>query len=471
MKQFPLIDIARRRFFIKSLLWMMLLTSPYSSTLGQIMNNLPKNSSVPFIEPPMPDDFEGLTIFCNFAQSPNYQHTIWQCLLTQQPSTFMNEAVTGSIQWQSNWIIPITTDGKLASVDSSDAFHNLVAAGKVSAIGTILAINNQNEWVALPLAGPPSAYTDNHLFYFIRPSSSGPLEYDVKMIIKNNLSIIGTWGMENKTWLISQRLPTRGIPFSSFILFDQTGNRINHYDLKEFHIRLGTIISRNGDIIHWGIPADHRRDKTLILCQSPDLKVITQATIDHPPDQQLIGLALPNDKVLLLRTEVKDNHPVLTGWIIHPEKDCQTQAWGTILLPSHFDYQPIITWLKQAIILPTGEVVIFYTQQWDVRNIDFERSPSREITRASLWALKFNPLSQQIIWDRLVISSEDPASEAFSINLTDNTIEPSMARDPGLSLAYLPNLDQIWINPTFPQDRERLKYFPYQPRIYRLDIK
>ena len=114
-------------------------------------------------------------------------------------------------------------------------------------------------------------------------------------------------------------------------------------------------------------------------------------------------------------------------------------------------------------VTPEGEVIAFYAQQWDIRNILFEVRRPEEETRANLWAIKFNPRQpKDIIWDKFVISSFYPASEAFSAN---------PHQDQRFSMAFFPEMMQIWLHPMVYKSQETPEYYPAEPRIYRLDIK
>ncbi len=108
-------------------------------------------------------------------------------------------------------------------------------------------------------------------------------------------------------------------------------------------------------------------------------------------------------------------------------------------------------------------MIAFYAQQWDIRNILFEVRRPEEETRANLWAIKFNPRQpKNIIWDKLVISSIDPASEAFSAN---------PHQDQRFSMAFFFDLQEIWIHPMVYKNPQAPEYYPAEPRIYRLEIE
>ncbi|MBL8687122.1 MAG: hypothetical protein JNK86_06640 [Alphaproteobacteria bacterium] len=461
------------RFFCFLSLFILLTEVSLQHVQGQSINPL-QSSTAPFIEPPMPDGFEGRPTFCNFVQSPNYQHTIWQCVLPETNPNLAFDTVS--------WRIAIDQQGQLTSSALSAPSRTYSATLK-DFIREILAINNDNEWLARPLAQLPSAFIDYSKLYIIKPDASGSQPYDMQEISGFPLSqVLQAWNITGKGWLIKHRRNTRNIPPARFTLLDQTGRSINGHHLVELYRERGLIISKNGDIIHWGM-ADDQRDKITIICQSPTLNVIAKTTLDYPPEQNLIGLALPNNEVLLLKAEVQENQQVLAGYFINPAGNCQARPFETISLPSHGDLHVTqgsqdasrgkdqylsIRWLKHAIILPNGNVILFYTEQLDTRYLKIEVSPERE-DRARLWALQFNPLSQHIIWDKIVISSRDPASEAFTTKLDNNTPSISASYDPGLSLALLPDINQIWITLMIPE-RPPNPNFPHQPRIYQLPL-
>nr|HMS45623.1 hypothetical protein [Alphaproteobacteria bacterium] len=81
MEKLHLIPLPKSQFLIKFFLYLIGVALPFSAALGQIMNNT--QTSIPFIEPPMPDGFKGRPTFCNFVQSPNYHHTTWQSIFKE----------------------------------------------------------------------------------------------------------------------------------------------------------------------------------------------------------------------------------------------------------------------------------------------------------------------------------------------------------------------------------------------------
>nr|HMS45621.1 hypothetical protein [Alphaproteobacteria bacterium] len=119
------------------------------------------------------------------------------------------------------------------------------------------------------------------------------------------------------------------------------------------------------------------------------------------------------------------------------------------------------------------EIVIFYGQQWDVRYIDFVRQPERAELRADLWALKINPdKSKDIIWDKQIISRTDPVSDAFSISLWDESAWQKIGlKNWGLSLAYMPAINQILLHPQKPINIPNNTAFQKNPRIYHVEIQ
>ncbi len=458
-------------FYFLLLSFTLLMGSSLQPVQGQSSGHL--QSSLPFIEPPMPTGFEGRPTFCNFVQSPNYQHTIWQCMFIHQPS--ISDKALGFKEWFSTRIIPVTTDGKLG-LPYSFSFEGMHY--QELSTGTVLAINNQHDWFIRPpqesgLADERLAQGLHHIFKLSSSGNlrSGLLKYDLLSSFIDNKPVSDVWSMGNKTWLIESMLPIRGVPIPSFVLLDEPGNKINSYDLKEFHVKLGTLISKNGDIIHWGIAADHRRDRTLIVCQSPDLKVISQTTLDYSPEQDLIGLVLPNNEVLLLKRKTNNNRFILSGWIINPQAGCQVQPWGDFSLTD--DAYPLIYHVEYALLVAADEMVILYTVQLDLRNDGFAPRPAREKMRANLVAVKFNLKSKNTIWTKLVISKSDPASEAFSqyLMFANGPVWYYPRHQQAINIAYLPEIQQLLIQPLFPRDQERLKYFPPRPRIYTLSLE
>ncbi len=460
------------RLFCFLSLFILLIGASLQHVQGQSINPL-QSSTIPFIEPPMPTGFEGRPTFCNFVQSPNYQHTVWQCMFIHQPS--VSDKALGFREWFSTRIIPVTTDGILG-LPYSFSFEGLQY--QELSTGKVLAINNQHDLFTDPAqeSGLADERIEQGPYNIFKLSSSGNLrsgllKYDLISRFFDPKLVYDAWSIGNKTWLIEQRFNTRSVPIPSFVLLDETVNKINSYDLKEFHVKLGTLISKNGDIIHWGIAADQRRDKTLIVCQSPDLKVISKTTIDYPPEQHLIGLALPNNEVLLLKRKTNNNRLILSGWIINTEQGCQQRFWGDFSLTD--DAYPLIYHVEYALLVAADEIIILYTEQLDLRNDGFAPRPAREKMRANLVAMKFNFKSKKTIWTNLVISKSDPASEAFSqyLMFANGPGWYYPRHQQGISVAYLPEIQQLFIQPLLPQNQDRLQYFPPKPRIYQLSLE
>lgn len=116
---------------------------------AQSINPL-QSSSVSFIEPDMPDGFEGRPTFCNFVQSPNYQHTIWQCMLKD---TILKAPFP---ERDNHLSIAIDTNGLLGQAVIGDQFH--IAASRLPSAGLIIGLNNENERVVIPLSPFNTAY-------------------------------------------------------------------------------------------------------------------------------------------------------------------------------------------------------------------------------------------------------------------------------------------------------------------------
>ena len=183
--------------------------------------------------------------------------------------------------------------------------------------------------------------------------------------------------------------------------------------------------------------------------------------------------------------------PVIQSWIVNPNSTCQIEELDSVSLPRHFataDGDDIISpagqvvrttktngadswrrYIANVFVTPQGQVIVFYYQynDADIRRADGVIVSSLKDFKASVWAMQFDPVTKKILWDKLVIANNDPAIESLSLF---PAAQPSQ-----LSLAFMPNLNQLWVallKPSIPDnDLEKAKNPSIRPRIYQLDIR
>ncbi len=227
MEKLYLIPMPKTQLLIKFFLCLISLVLPFSSTSGQIMNNT--QSSIPFIEPPMPDGFEGKPTSCNFVQSPNYQHTIWQCMFREKIS--MAPFPFALKEWDNHLSIAIDTNALLGPSYTSyigDPFH--IAASRLPPAGLIIGINNENERVVIALTLPQSqqmvGLVINELIakklYFAQPDIT--------------TEAVKAWHIPNQGWLVNRiQNNFTGIPKTYLALFNSQGQVISERKLSEIY--------------------------------------------------------------------------------------------------------------------------------------------------------------------------------------------------------------------------------------------
>ena len=184
--------------------------------------------------------------------------------------------------------------------------------------------------------------------------------------------------------------------------------------------------------------------------------------------------------------------PVIQSWIVNPNSTCQIEELDSVALPRHFataNGDDIISpagqvirtakdneadfwrrYIANVFVIPHGQVIVFYYQYNDQaikRDENGVITTSLQDLNASLWAMQFDPVTKKILWDRLVIANNDPAIEKLSLF--------PAAQPPQLSLAFMPNLKQLWftlLNPSISgNEPEKTKTHLMHPRIYQLDIR
>lgn len=437
----------------------------YHSAVSQI----PVKSSVPFFTPILPTDYDLNLMQCNFIQSANFEATIWQCIMPQPPKPLptaegnANEIV---------WMIPINSQGKLGNPRIFDPLKNFPLHIH-SLIGEILAIDHDHRWIVRgPAQMPANAVNLKQLFWVNLRIHKGPEDRIdeipipftfVQMVfslangtylIKDILNPGENADPKKNSYITLHRLNNIGLPLSTLTFNPETTGIYS-----EPHV----IIGKNNEILLWGKGnGGNKLETTAIFCAIDGVKNVRNK-IDFPADQVRIGLTLPNNEILLLGTQEENGHSFLMGWYIDIPNGCQSRLWAKIQLPEHRDGLETYSWLEHAVVTREGEVIAFYAQQWDIRHIRFFVAPPPEATRPDLWAMKFTPLSSpEIIWDKLVIASSDPASEAFSAN---------PHQDQRFSMAFFPKLGQIWLHPMVYKTPEAPTYYPAEPRIYKLPLE
>ena len=426
-------------------------------------------SSVPFFTPALPTGYDTTPRLCNFIQSPTYHITMWQCLLPQNPQAFpAAEGIANEIVW----MLPINQLGKWGNPTVFDPLANSSFSNN-PLIGEILAINNNHEWVVRKPAQPPGAAIDSSILYIVQPIVSGTQQYQMQKVPVSFFNPQQVLAFPLDGWLIWDQLSKsdpreqpKGFD-TQIVVLDEKGERdwiLSTVNNPSGYMAFrGLTISAGGTTFIWAAGRSENGQETTDFHCVVDGAKAARGTINYPVDRFRLALALPQNEILLLGTEEENGHSFLIGWLINVNKGCAGREWGKIQLPEHWDGLKTYSWLEHAVVTPEGEVIAFYAQQWDIRNILFEVRRPEEETRANLWAIKFNPRQpKDIIWDKLVISSFDPASEAFSAN---------PHQDQRFSMAFFPEMMQIWLHPMVYKSQETPEYYPAEPRIYRLDIK
>ena len=426
-------------------------------------------SSIPFFTPALPTGYETTPRLCNFIQNANLTATIWQCIFPQhtKPSPTA-EGIANEIVW----ISAIDQQGKWGNPTVFDPLANSSFSNN-PLIGEILAINNNHEWVVRKPAHPTGAAVDSSTLYIVQPIVSDTQQYQVQKIPVSFFNPQQVLAFPLDGWLIWDQLSKsdpreqpKGFD-TQIVVLDKKGERdwiLSTVNNPSGYMAFrGLTISAGGTTFIWAAGrSENGQETTDFHCVVDEAKA-ARGTINYPVDRFRLALALPQNEILLLGTEEENGHSFLIGWVIDVIKGCQSRLWGKIQLPEHWDGLETYSWLEHAVVTPQGEVIAFYAQQWDIRNIRFFVAPPPESTRPDLWAIKFNPSEpKDIIWDKLVISSIDPASESFSAN---------PHQDQRFSMAFFPKMMQIWIHPMVYKSQETPEYYPAEPRIYRLEIE
>ncbi|MBL8687124.1 MAG: hypothetical protein JNK86_06650 [Alphaproteobacteria bacterium] len=480
MEKLHLIPLPKAQLLIKFFLYLIGVALPFSAALGQIMNNT--QTSIPFIEPPMPNGFEGRPTFCNFVQSPNYQHTIWQCMFKE---TILKAPFPSALkEWDNHLSIAIDKTGVLGQAVIGDPLH--IAGSRLPSAGLIIGINNENERVAIPL----SPYTPYQLVSLVKNERVQQELYFAQPNITTKA--IKAWHIPNQGWLVNRiQNNLTGIPKTYLTLFNRQGAVISERQLTEIYNQHGITVTNNGQIVSWGSGLGY---SIKVLCLNQQLE--GSSTVFRPDGvAPTTGVIYNKDHVLLMgikQDQIQDQHnPTIRMRVVTPSKDCQIEEWGYVALPRHFtgvDGDDKISptgevmrmakandadfwrrYIANVFVTPQGQVIVFYYQynDTDIRRADGVIVSSLKDLKASLWAMQFDPVTKKILWDKLVIANNDPAIESLSLF--------PAAQPPQLSLAFMPNLNQLWVallNPSIPDnDLEKAKNPSMRPRIYQLDIR
>lgn len=410
---------------------------------------------------------------CSFVQSANYQVTLWQCLLRYPPKPTNAEGNPNEILW----MIPITSTGHWQTPEIFNPLDNGTITSK-RLIGEILAVNQHGEWLVRPPAQPPAATVNYNDLRLVHPLINNSQKYSVQELSQRFAHVKWAKNINNDQWLVWDDWGNVGQPQSpksdiQIMALTRQGKKVW---MKSTSLQnpLGVTSSSGGSTFIWSLGTiKNDQSTTNYFCEMDQAKRI-HGTIDFPADQVRIALPLKNDdSVLLLASGETKIGFQLFGWIIDIKAGCTVKKILQLPIPNHQDNELSYSWLEDAIVTDQNEVIIFYGQQWDVRYIDFERQPERAELRADLWALKINPdKSKDIIWDKQIISRTDPVSEAFSISLWDEAAWQKIGlKNWGLSLAYLPAINQILLHPQKPINIPNNTAFPKNPRIYKVETK
>ncbi len=426
-----------------------------------------------WFEPTLPAKNDYNVRTCNFVQSANYQVTLWQCLLRPNTKPANAEGNPNEILW----IIPIATTGHWQTPEIFDPLDNSTVTSK-RLIGEILAVNQYGEWLVRPPATPPAATVNYNNLRLIQPLINNSPKYSVQELSQHFTHAKWAKNINNDQWLVWDDWGNVGQPQSpksdiQIMALTRQGKKVW---MKSTSLKnpLGVTSSSGGSTFIWSLGTiKNDQSTTNYFCEMDQAKGI-HGTIDFPADQVRIALPLKNDdSVLLLASGETKTGFKLFGWIIDVKAGCTVKKILQLPIPNHQDNELSYSWLEHAIVTEKDEVVIFYGQQWDVRYIDFVRRPDPQDIRADLWALKINlDKPRDIIWDRQIISREDSVSEAFSINLWDEAAWQKIGlKNWGLSLAYLPAINQILLHPQKPINIPNNTAFPKNPRIYKVETK
>ncbi|MBL8687121.1 MAG: hypothetical protein JNK86_06635 [Alphaproteobacteria bacterium] len=416
---------------------------------------------------------------CSFVQSANYQVTLWQCLLRYPPKPTNAEGNPNEILW----MIPITSTGHWQTPEIFDPLDNGTITSK-RLIGEILAVNQHGEWLVRPPAQPPAATVNYNDLRLVHPLINNSQKYSVQELSQRFAHVKWAKNTNNDQWLVWDDWSSVGEPQSlksdiQIMAITRQGKKIwlkstisNNDDFQNPY----GLVSKDSETIVWTqSQAKNNILTTRLFCISNITKDRSDSNyINFPAGNFRLALPLVKEnKILLLGTSEENGHQWIVGWVVYVDKGCKATPWGRFQLPNHFNQQPAYSWLEHAIVTEKDEIVIFYGQQWDVRFIDFVRRPDQQDLRADLWALKIVPDdSRDIIWDRKIISREDPISEAFSIDLWDEAAWQKIGlKNWGLSLAYLPAINQILLHPQKPINIPNNTVFPKNPRIYKVEIQ
>jgi len=415
---------------------------------------------------------------CSFVQSANYQVTLWQCLLRYPPKPTNAEGNPNEILW----MIPITSTGHWQTPEIFDPLDNSTITSK-RLIGEILAVNQHGEWLVRPPAQPPAATVNYNDLRLVHPLINNSQKYSVQELPQRFAHVKWAKNTNNDQWLVWDDWSNVGQPQSlksdiQIMAITRQGKKIwlksTISNNDDFQNPLGMATSNSGATFIWSLGTiENGQPTTEFFCEVDGAKG-ARGTIDFPADQARIALSLKNqDSILLLASGETKNGFQLFGWIIDIKAGCTVKKSLRLPIPNHQDNQPTYSWLEHAFVTEKDEIVIFYGQQWDVRYIDFVRQPERAELRADLWALKINPdKSKDIIWDKQIISRTDPVSEAFSISLWDESAWQKIGlKNWGLSLAYMPAINQILLHPQKPINIPNNTAFPKNPRIYHIEIQ
>ena len=350
--------------------------------------------------------------------------------------------------------------------------------------GLIIGINNENERVAIPL----SPYTPYQLVSLVKNERVQQELYFAQPNITTEA--IKAWHIPNQGWLVNRiQNNLTGIPKTYLTLFNPQGAVISERQLTEIYHQHGMTVTNNGQIVSWG---PRLGASVGVVCLNWRIQGIPASfPYGYTEVSPIAGAIYNNDQVLLMGITNNQNNPLIQNWIVTPSKDCQIEEWGYVALPRHFtgvDGDDIISpagqvvrttktngadswrrYIANVFVTPQGQVIVFYYQynDADIRRADGVIVSSLKDFKASVWAMQFDPVTKKILWDKLVIANNDPAIESLSLF---PAAQPSQ-----LSLAFMPNLNQLWVallNPSIPDnDLEKAKNPSIRPRIYQLDIR
>lgn len=432
----------------------------------------------PLIMPPLPAQYDKIARQCGFIQSTDRTISLWQCIIIQNPKPSTDTQGIGN---EIVWMIPINQQGQWETPQTFDPLLTVISTNRL--IGEILAVNQHGELLVRPPAQPPAGMINYRRLRLVQPLPGHTQQYSVQELSTHFAHVRHVWDGNGQHWLVwdDGSSKTTGTPkqYTEISAISRQGKEIwlkstiaNNDDFQNPY----GLASKDSETVVWA-PSQAKNNTltTRLFCISNTTKDYSDSNyINFPASNFRIALPLVKEnKILLLGTAEEKGHQWIVGWVVYVDKGCKALPWGRLQLPNHFNQQQAYSWLEHAIVTEKDEIVIFYGQQWDVRYIDFERQPDREKLRADLWAFKINPdLSRDIIWDRKIISREDPVSEAFSINLWEEAQWQKIGlKNWGLSLAYLPQIQKIFIHPMIPKDVEKTKIFPTQPRVYQLRME